>query len=81
MSLYQRLAELDASVARKWPWLEDKSPTAALKLIVIFQVVALIEILVGIGTGNEMVTGLAAGPLVLAIGGAWRLLYSPRGSS
>lgn len=77
MSLYKRLAELDARVARRWPWLEGKSPTARLKLIVAYQVIALVEILVGVGTGSGLLTGLAAGPLVLGIGAAWRLLYSP----
>jgi hypothetical protein len=77
VTLLQRLAELDASVVRRWPWLDDKSPTATLRLIVIFQAIALVEIFVGFGTGNELLTGLAAGPLILGIGAAWRLLYQP----
>jgi hypothetical protein len=77
VTLFQRLADLDASVARKWPWLEDKSPTATLRLIVIFQVVAVVEIFVGVGTGNDLITGLAAGPLTLGIVASWGLLYAP----
>ena len=73
----RRLAELDASVTRKWPWLQGNSPTVVLRLIVIFQCVALVEIFVGLGTGNALLTGLAAGPLVLGILCAWGLLYSP----
>jgi hypothetical protein len=46
------LAELDASVTRKWPWLQDNSGTGMLRLIVIFQSIALVEIFVGVGTGN-----------------------------
>jgi hypothetical protein len=68
---------LDASVARRWPWLDDRSPTATLRLIVILQAVALVEVSIGVGLGNDLITGLAAGPLILGIGAAWRLLYSP----
>jgi hypothetical protein len=75
--MFQRLAALDASVARKWPWLEGKSPAATLRLIVIFQVIAVVEILVGVGTGDDLLAGLAAGPLILGIGAAWRLLHAP----
>ena len=72
-----RLADLDAHAVRRWPWLEAKRQHVSLRLIVFYQAFALVEILVGVGIGNDMVTGMAAAaPLVLGIGAAWRLLYS-----
>jgi hypothetical protein len=77
----RRLAELDASFTNRWPWLQGNSPTAVLRLVVIFQCVALVEIFVGVGTGNGLLTGLAAGPVVLGILCAWGLLYAPDSTS
>jgi hypothetical protein len=81
VTAFQRLAELDAKVARRWPWLEDRSPRAALKLIVLVQVIAVVEIFVGVLTSNDMIVGLAPPPLILGIGAAWRLLSAPERSS
>jgi hypothetical protein len=75
------LADIDASVTRKCPWLQGNSRTAVLRLIVIFQSIALVEIFVGVGMGNGLLTGLAAGPLVLGILSAWGLLYAPNKTS
>lgn len=72
----QRLASLDARAARRWPWFEAKGPAYTLRLLVVYQTLALAEIFVGIATGNDVVTGLASGPLVLGAGSAWRLLRS-----
>lgn len=71
----QRLAELDAGVLRRLPWADTDAATVSLRLLVFYQAVALVDVFVGIGTGNGMVTGLAACPLVLGIGAAWRLLH------
>jgi len=71
----QRLARLDENVLQRWPSLEAKSPAASLRLIIIYQAIAVAEIFAGLGTGNALVTGLAVAPLVLGIGAAWRLLY------
>lgn len=76
MRVTQRLAELDADVLRRLPWANTDRATVSLRMIVFYQALALVEVFIGIGTGNGMVTGLAAAPLVFGIGAAWRLLYS-----
>ena len=76
MRVTQRLAKLDADVLRRSPWANIDGATVSLRLIVFYQAVALVDVFIGLGTDDGMVTGLASAPLVLGIGAAWRLLHS-----
>ena len=71
----QRLTQLDDSVARRWPRLMANGPADSLRWIVVYQVIAVVEIAVGAATGSDLLTGLAVAPLILGIGAAWRLLH------
>lgn len=77
MGLLQRLTDLDDRAIRRWPRLVDRSPAATLRMVVVYQAIALVEVLVGSAVGAPIMSGLAAGPLVLGIGAAWRLLHAP----
>lgn len=75
MRITQRLAKLDADVLGRMPWANTDAPTLSLRLIVFYQAVALVDVFIGLGTDDGMVTGLASAPLGLGIGAAWRLLH------